>query len=239
MRRIAMLAVLTAGSLLAAGVGAGAASAATCSSTDGTTSAAGTTISDCGFETPPVGSGFRAYQYDPVGGSWTFGGSAGITANNTAFNYGNPPAPEGSQQAFIQITGTASQSVSNWQAGTLYTLTMSVARRAQGCSFGACLNEDFEVKLDNQVLGTYTATDTNYVDVPFTFSTTAGSHTLSIVGIDSLGGDNTAFIDNLRLSALPTTTGQCKKSGWQNYGVFKNQGDCVSVVATGGKNAAG
>jgi len=35
---------------------------------------------------------------------------------------------------------------------------------------------------------------------------------------------------------VPTTTDQCKKGGWQSYGVFKNQGDCVSYVATKGKN---
>jgi hypothetical protein len=35
---------------------------------------------------------------------------------------------------------------------------------------------------------------------------------------------------------LPTTADQCKKGGWQTYGVFKNQGDCVSFVATAGKN---
>jgi len=36
---------------------------------------------------------------------------------------------------------------------------------------------------------------------------------------------------------LPTSTDECKKGGWQNFGgLFKNQGDCVSYVATGGKN---
>jgi hypothetical protein len=35
---------------------------------------------------------------------------------------------------------------------------------------------------------------------------------------------------------LPTTGDQCKKGGWVAYGVFKNQGDCVSFVATKGKN---
>jgi hypothetical protein len=35
---------------------------------------------------------------------------------------------------------------------------------------------------------------------------------------------------------LPTTKEQCKNGGWKTYGVFKNQGDCVSFVATGGKN---
>lgn len=40
----------------------------------------------------------------------------------------------------------------------------------------------------------------------------------------------------------PTTKDDCKKGGWQSYtsapGPFKNQGDCVSYVATGGKNTA-
>jgi hypothetical protein len=36
--------------------------------------------------------------------------------------------------------------------------------------------------------------------------------------------------------SLPTTKDQCKKEGWKTYGVFKNQGDCVSFVATRGKN---
>jgi len=35
---------------------------------------------------------------------------------------------------------------------------------------------------------------------------------------------------------LPTDKNQCKKGGWESFGVFKNQGDCVSYVATGGKN---
>lgn len=34
----------------------------------------------------------------------------------------------------------------------------------------------------------------------------------------------------------PTTKRQCKKGGWRDFEVFKNQGDCVSFVATGGKN---
>ena len=36
--------------------------------------------------------------------------------------------------------------------------------------------------------------------------------------------------------SMPTSKDQCKKGGWQTFGVFKNQGDCVSFVATGGKN---
>lgn len=37
---------------------------------------------------------------------------------------------------------------------------------------------------------------------------------------------------------VPTSKDQCKHGGWQDFGsMFKNQGDCVSFVATGGKNA--
>ena len=35
---------------------------------------------------------------------------------------------------------------------------------------------------------------------------------------------------------LPTSKEQCKNGGWQGFGIFKNQGDCVSFVATGGRN---
>jgi hypothetical protein len=42
-------------------------------------------------------------------------------------------------------------------------------------------------------------------------------------------------IESVRL--LPTSKDQCKKGGWKTFGsVFKNQGDCVSFVATGGRN---
>ena len=36
--------------------------------------------------------------------------------------------------------------------------------------------------------------------------------------------------------AVPTTKDQCKDGGWRNFPGFRNQGDCVSFVATGGKS---
>ena len=38
--------------------------------------------------------------------------------------------------------------------------------------------------------------------------------------------------------ALPSKT-LCLNGGWKTFGVFKNQGDCVSFVASGGKNSSG
>ncbi len=38
---------------------------------------------------------------------------------------------------------------------------------------------------------------------------------------------------------FPTSKDQCKNNGWRNFPGFKNQGDCVSFVATHGKHAPG
>jgi hypothetical protein len=35
---------------------------------------------------------------------------------------------------------------------------------------------------------------------------------------------------------LPTSKAQCKHGGWRSFGVFGNQGDCLSFVATEGRN---
>jgi hypothetical protein len=33
---------------------------------------------------------------------------------------------------------------------------------------------------------------------------------------------------------VPTSKDECKNGGWRTFGVFNNQGDCVSFVATKG-----
>jgi hypothetical protein len=46
------------------------------------------------------------------------------------------------------------------------------------------------------------------------------------------------FVSSLHEPGLiaPTEKNQCKNGDWENYPQFKNQGDCVSFVSTGGKN---
>ena len=39
-----------------------------------------------------------------------------------------------------------------------------------------------------------------------------------------------------RITSRPTSKDQCKNGGWRTFPGFKNRGDCVSFVATGGKN---
>jgi hypothetical protein len=47
-----------------------------------------------------------------------------------------------------------------------------------------------------------------------------------------------SFVSSLAspLPVGPRSKDDCKKDGWRSFGVFKNQGDCVSFVATGGRN---
>jgi hypothetical protein len=53
-----------------------------------------------------------------------------------------------------------------------------------------------------------------------------------IVAFNRTGG-NIVVTDT---KPVPISKDQCKSGGWRSFGVFKNQGDCVSFVATGGKN---
>jgi hypothetical protein len=66
----------------------------------------------------------------------------------------------------------------------------------------------------------------------FVFSVVQTDQQWTVYHVDEL---NTNYAD--QKSEL--TADQCKNGGWQAYGVFKNQGDCVSYVATGGKNPPG
>jgi hypothetical protein len=62
-----------------------------------------------------------------------------------------------------------------------------------------------------------------------------GPATVSVDGV--LGVGPPGFSESFGSTGLDrlTSKDQCQKSGWQSFG-FKNQGDCVSFVATGGKN---
>src|ERR1019366_7227942 len=89
-------------------------------------SATPASILNFSFETPSVGT----YQYNPSGGSWTFSAQSGangsgISANGSAFTIGNPSAPQGFQVAFIQGTGSISQTLIGLIAVAIYQVTFS------------------------------------------------------------------------------------------------------------------
>ena len=61
--------------------------------------------------------------------SWSFSGKAGVAANGSGYTQGSPPAPEGTQVAFLQMTGSFSQVVTAWAGGS-YQITFKAAQRS-------------------------------------------------------------------------------------------------------------
>ncbi len=150
-------------------------------------------IADPSFEQVSVGAG--GFLPNPTGSPWSFSGSAGISGNNSGYTSSNPPPPEGSQVAVLQQTGSLSQTVSDWAAGS-YQLAFKAAQRGDNPSHPS--QQDFQVLVDGTVVGTFKPSGTSYqtyTTVPFTV--TAGAHTITFQGLDGAGGDNTALIDQV------------------------------------------
>jgi hypothetical protein len=129
---------------------------------------------------------------------WTFTGIAGIAANRSIYVKNNA-APVGAQVGFIQNLGSISQSVT-LVPGQAYAVSFLVAERK--LDNGKINVQTLEVRLDNTVIGRFTPKandDGSYV--LFTSDAfkvnKAGPHTISIVGTNRRGGDNTALIDKV------------------------------------------
>jgi hypothetical protein len=65
-------------------------------------------------------------------------------------------------------------------------------------------------------------------------STTAGTFTITATARASGVGDRPSGTASVTFVGVPTDKDQCKNGGWQNFGIFKNQGDCVSFFTAGG-----
>src|SRR5262249_30539555 len=105
-------------------------------------------LDDSGFEAPALAPG--EFRYNPTGSPWAFTGTAGVTTNVNAFTSGNPLAPQGSQVAFIQRLGSASQTATFVQ-GT-YVINFAAAQRGNLASA-----ETFSVLVDGTAVGTFNA----------------------------------------------------------------------------------
>jgi hypothetical protein len=152
--------------------------------------------SDPGFETPSVGTGtYGAFQYQPSGSPWTFGVGAGVAGNGSGFTAGNPDAPQGTQVAFLQAYGSFSQAIT-FAAGT-YAISFQAAQRGNGNAS----SQTFQVLVDGNAVGTFTPGSTSYATyVTASFTVSAGAHTITFVGLDPDGLDNTAFIDQVMIN---------------------------------------
>lgn len=155
------------------------------------------TLVNGGFESPTLGV---PYQFAPSGFTWVFTpsgglGGSGVSQNGSPFTFQNPPAPGGSQVAFMQGAVSISQTI-NFQVTGTYVLKFAADQRQSNQT-----TISVQVKVGNTNVGPpITPTKPNYTTYtsePFSITST-GNKTITLLGIND-GWDNTIFFDQVVL----------------------------------------
>jgi hypothetical protein len=191
-----------------------------------------------------------------VGGStwWAQTFTAGLTGNLDQvdlflFRVGSPG------DLTVQIQSTSGGVPSGSVLATTMVAEAAVTQSAGGSSapfswVSAPLSPAAQVVAGQQyaiVLSAPSATGINFYawgigsfDSPYP----AGKAVLSLTG-GAAWGDLAFIFDSwdtafkTYVTSLPSSIADCQKDGWRNFPQFKNEGDCVSFVVTGGKNQPG
>ncbi len=136
------------------------------------------------------------------------------------------------QVAFLQKTGSVSQTVSGFIPGIPYTLACSAAQRRFGTT-----GQTWSMAAGGAVIGSFSGTTpaTNYEKFSAVFTATAPEQNLSFSN-RSCRGDNTVFVDDVRVAPLP---GRCLSLASVNIGSvgaggWAGHADGVFSVAGGG-----
>jgi hypothetical protein len=175
----------------------------------------GPAIADNGFELPvqPNNNWKQANGGgggDLTGSAWTITAGAGISRNISPFQNGGEDAAEGEQLALIQGNGSFVQTVTGFNPGADYELSLLATRRGGAGS-------DLEVVLDAGLASEVVLIDIPEITSPGfqeetgSFMALKESYTLTIRASNNgglLAGDRTTFIDNVwfNLLTLPTRT---------------------------------
>jgi hypothetical protein len=126
---------------------------------------------------------------NPQPNVWSFSGGGGQQKNGSAF--GAATAPEGVQTGLLQGDAQMSQTFT-FTAQNLALSFMAAQRSTQ--------RQTIDILIDDVVIGTFQPTSSTWAKyVTKTFTATAGDHKLTIKGTNTYGGDNSAFIDDLKL----------------------------------------
>lgn len=150
-------------------------------------------ILNSGFERPLLSTGQSVQR--PGNPSWTFAGTAGVTANHSSLMVNNPSAPEGTQVAYLTQTGSFTQAIS-LRRGEYYRLTFAAAQRLR---VGILDRQVIRVSLDNTLLASFRPVGGSFTDYSVLFSVPSDDvYNITFAGANSVG-DDTAFVDNIRL----------------------------------------
>lgn len=135
-------------------------------------------------------------------------------------------------------TGSVSQALAT-VAGGIYKVTFDMSGNPDGgpnekmlrASAGSTM-QDFSY--DTAAMAN-TREDMKWQNETFSFVATGTNTTLTFAS--QISGFWGPVLDNVLVEQMTLTNrNQCMNEGWRNFGVFKNQGDCVSFTATGGRN---
>ncbi len=159
---------------------------------------AGFPVPDGSFEQEKVGT--NNFQYNPTGGPWTFSGNSGVINGTSAF--GNPPAEDGAQLAFLQTNpkqgqgqpGVISQTFTLSQG--VYSVSVFEANRS------GYPNSSYTIQENGVKIGGDTVSSTSFVNYNSSFFTFAGgSLTLTFTSTGPATMDTTTFLDNVTLTS--------------------------------------
>lgn len=181
------------------------------------------------FEEPYINTDVELFRIGPFSAGWDFNNKAGVQPNDSPF--GAEDAPDGTQTAVLQtgngIQGVISQDV-YFSRGS-YSISFKAAGRT---NYGGL--QTFDVLVDDQVIGSYAPTSVQFIAMQTeNFTVTQGYHTISFVATSDTDGDNTAYIDDVRIGEAayefkpellnagfesPDATGDGYKFGQMEYG---------------------
>ena len=200
---------------------------------DVTRNAVAPVFADGNFTSAAQGSGH--YAYDPTSTPTTFSGSAGVSGNNSAFTNGSTSLENGAEAAFVQGPSSFSQAVAGFEAGQSYRIEFAAAQRSGQ-------NQNLAVSVDGVSVGSFTPNAAGYEQyTSASFSVGAGTHTISFAGLDTAGGDNTAFVTGISIVPVDATiangqtTDSSIGSGQESY----ESGSVAGFTFTGTAGIAG
>ncbi|MDB6153335.1 MAG: autotransporter-associated beta strand repeat protein [Chthoniobacteraceae bacterium] len=160
-------------------------------------------IENPGFELPNQGNG--GFTYAPSVPGWTLASNTGVAQNNSPWYA--PAAVDGLQAAFLQNDDGAGAGISqtiNVDSAGLYNIGfLAIGRNGNGPN-------GLIVKVDG--ITTLTLAESQFDNLKWQdFSTsavnlTAGSHTISFVGNNQVGGDKTTVIDRVQIGRTGLNT---------------------------------
>jgi len=158
-------------------------------------------LKNASFEHPIATSILR----NPLDADWDFPKSgrsvSGITPGFSPVTSANGNPPDGTQVAYLQGTSSMSQELVGLTPQEKYRITFFAAQRANKIVSG----QTWDVQIDGKTIASFAppAIATSYHAYHAEFTATAPRQTLSFVGTNKNGGDNTVFIDQVEFVPVP------------------------------------